>query len=91
MIHKFKGWVSDLSQGKNLGWCGSLIALGIVVLIANPAGILAYAAIAYGAWTYLETQENNYILLISNYLMRLGSLLGVFPTSFSASNLRIPT
>ena len=51
MIDKFKGWVSDRFKERT-SWDGAaLIALGIVVLIAKPlAGILAYAAIAYGAW-----------------------------------------
>lgn len=52
MIDKFKGWVSNRFKERT-SWDGAaLIALGIVVLIAKPlAGILAYAAIAYGAWT----------------------------------------
>ena len=52
MINNFKSWVSDRFKERT-SWDGAaLIALGIVVLIAKPiAGILAYAAIAYGAWT----------------------------------------
>ena len=40
-------------------WDGAaLIALGIVVLIAKPlAGIVAYAAIAYGAWTIWKQED----------------------------------
>ena len=39
-------------------WDGAaLVALGVVVLIAKPiAGLVAYAAIAYGAWTIWKSE-----------------------------------
>ena len=57
MLSKFKSWVSDRFTERT-SWDGAaLIALGIVVLIAKPlAGILAYAAIAYGAWTIYKSE-----------------------------------
>jgi hypothetical protein len=57
MLDKFKSWVSDRFTERT-SWDGAaLIALGIVVLIAKPlAGILAYAAIAYGAWTIYKSE-----------------------------------
>ena len=52
MLNKFKNWVSDRFTERT-SWDGEmLILLGVLVLIAKPiAGLLAYAAIAYGAWT----------------------------------------
>ena len=57
MLDKFKSWVSERFTERT-SWDGAaLIALGIVVLIAKPlAGILAYAAIAYGAWTIYKSE-----------------------------------
>ena len=57
MIDKFKSWVSDAFKERT-SWDGAvLIAFGIIVLIAKPlAGILAYAAIAYGAWTIWKSE-----------------------------------
>ena len=57
MLDKFKSWVSDRFTERT-SWDGAaLIAQGIVVLIAKPlAGILAYAAIAYGAWTIWKSE-----------------------------------
>lgn len=57
MLDKFKSWVSDRFTERT-SWDGAaLIALGIVVLITKPlAGILAYAAIAYGAWTIYKSE-----------------------------------
>lgn len=39
-------------------WDGAaLVALGVIVLIAKPiAGLVAYAAIAYGAWTIWKSE-----------------------------------
>ena len=39
-------------------WDGAaLVALGVVVLIAKPiAGLLAYAASVYGAWTIWKSE-----------------------------------
>ena len=58
MIDKFKSWVSDVFKERT-SWDGAvLIAFGIIVLIAKPlAGILAYAAIAYGAWTIWKSEK----------------------------------
>jgi hypothetical protein len=52
MLQKVKHWIND-RVSERTSWDGAaLIALGIVVLIAKPlAGLLAYAAIAYGIWT----------------------------------------
>ena len=57
MIDTFKKWVAQRSKERT-SWDGAaLIALGIIVLIAKPiAGILAYAAIAYGAWTIWKSE-----------------------------------
>ena len=57
MIDKFKGWVAERFTERT-SWDGAvLIALGVVVLIAKPiAGLLAYAAIAYGAWTIWKSE-----------------------------------
>ena len=58
MIDKFKSSVSDAFKERT-SWDGAvLIAFGIIVLIAKPlAGILAYAAIAYGAWTIWKSEK----------------------------------
>jgi len=52
-----KGWLMA-RLGERTSWDGAaLIALGIIVLIAKPlAGLLAYAAIAYGAWTIWKSE-----------------------------------
>jgi len=52
-----KKWINTRITERT-SWDGAaLIALGIVVLIAKPlAGILAYAAIAYGAWTIWKSE-----------------------------------
>ena len=57
MIDKFKSWVGKAFQERT-SWDGAvLIAFGIIVLIAKPlAGLLAYAAIAYGAWTIWKSE-----------------------------------
>ena len=57
MLDNFKTWVANRFTERT-SWDGAaLIALGIVVLIAKPlAGILAYAAIAYGAWTIYKSE-----------------------------------
>lgn len=58
MLEKFKGWVADRFTERT-SWDGAaLIGLGIVILIAKPlAGLLAYAAIAYGAWTIWKKEK----------------------------------
>mgnify|MGYP001472522489 FL=1 len=57
MLDKFKGWVSSRFTERT-SWDGAaLILLGILVLIAKPiAGLVAYAAIAYGAWTIYKSE-----------------------------------
>lgn len=57
MLDTFKSWVSKAFQERT-SWDGAiLIAFGIIVLIAKPlAGLLAYAAIAYGAWTIWKSE-----------------------------------
>lgn len=57
MLDKFKNWVADRFTERT-SWDGAmLILLGVLVLIAKPiAGILAYAAIAYGAWTIYKSE-----------------------------------
>ena len=58
MIDKFKILGIDAFKERT-SWDGAvLIAFGIIVLIAKPlAGILAYAAIAYGAWTIWKSEK----------------------------------
>jgi len=57
MLDKFKGWVASRFTERT-SWDGAaLILLGILVLIAKPiAGLVAYAAIAYGAWTIYKSE-----------------------------------
>jgi hypothetical protein len=57
MLDKFKTWVANRFTERT-SWDGAmLILLGVVVLIAKPiAGLLAYAAIAYGAWTIYKSE-----------------------------------
>jgi len=57
MLDKFKTWVADRFTERT-SWDGAmLILLGVLVLIAKPiAGLLAYAAIAYGAWTIYKSE-----------------------------------
>jgi len=57
MLDKFKTWVANRFTERT-SWDGAvLILLGVLVLIAKPiAGLLAYAAIAYGAWTIWKSE-----------------------------------
>jgi hypothetical protein len=57
MLNKFKSWVGDRFKERT-SWDGAmLVLLGVLVLIAKPiAGLLAYAAIAYGAWTIYKSE-----------------------------------
>ena len=57
MLDKFKTWVANRFTERT-SWDGAmLILLGVVVLIAKPiAVLLAYAAIAYGAWTIYKSE-----------------------------------
>ena len=57
MLDKFKSWMADRFTERT-SWDGAmLILLGVLVLIAKPiAGLLAYAAIAYGAWTIYKSE-----------------------------------
>ena len=56
-MKNIKKWINTRLKERT-SWDGAaLVALGIVVLIAKPlAGILAYAAIAYGAWTIWKSE-----------------------------------
>ena len=57
MLDKFKGWVSSRFTERTSWHGATLILLGILVLIAKPiAGLVAYAAIAYGAWTIYKSE-----------------------------------
>ena len=57
MLDKFKSWGGDRFKERT-SWDGAmLVLLGVLVLIAKPiAGLLAYAAIAYGAWTIYKSE-----------------------------------
>tara|TARA_S200002703_G_C3792694_1_gene244664 strand:+ start:1561 stop:1734 length:174 start_codon:yes stop_codon:yes gene_type:complete len=57
MLDKFKSWVGNRFKERT-SWDGAmLVLLGVLVLIAKPiAGLLAYAAIAYGAWTIYKSE-----------------------------------
>ena len=57
MLETVKDWVQDRIYERT-SWDGAvLIVFGIIVLIAKPlAGLLAYAAIAYGAWTIWKSE-----------------------------------
>ena len=57
MLDKFKSWVGNRFKERT-SWDGAmLVLLGVLVLIAKPiAGLLAYAAIAYGAWTIWKSE-----------------------------------
>ena len=57
MLDKFKSWVGDRFKERT-SWDGAmLVLLGVLVLIAKPiAGLLAYAASAYGAWTIYKSE-----------------------------------
>ena len=50
-------WIKNRVMERT-SWDGAaLILLGILVLIAKPiAGLVAYAAIAYGAWTIYKSE-----------------------------------
>lgn len=50
-------WVIDRVKERTTWDGAALVALGVVVLIAKPiAGLVAYAAIAYGAWTIWKSE-----------------------------------
>ena len=57
MVDTFKGRVAKRFTERT-SWDGAmLVLLGVLVLIAKPiAGLLAYAAIAYGAWTIWKSE-----------------------------------
>ena len=52
-----KNWIQNRLDERT-SWDGAmLILLGVLVLIAKPiAGLLAYAAIVYGAWTIWKSE-----------------------------------
>ena len=53
-----KQWIINRIKERTTWDGAALVALGVVVLIAKPiAGLLAYAAIAYGAWTIWKKEK----------------------------------
>jgi len=53
-----KQWIINRIKERTTWDGAALVALGVVILVAKPiAGILAYAAIAYGAWTIWEKEK----------------------------------
>lgn len=51
-------WIKKRLEERTTWDGAALVALGVVVLIAKPiAGILAYAAIVYGAWTIWKKEK----------------------------------
>jgi len=57
MLDKFKGWIATRFTERT-SWDGAiLIIAGISFLIFKPiASLVAYAAIAYGAWTIYKSE-----------------------------------
>jgi hypothetical protein len=52
-----KKWVMNRISERTTWDGAALVALGVIVLIAKPiAGLVAYAAIAYGAWTIWKSE-----------------------------------
>ena len=50
-------WVIERVKERTTWDGAALVALGVIVLIAKPiAGLVAYAAIAYGAWTIWKSE-----------------------------------
>jgi hypothetical protein len=50
-------WIIERFKERTTWDGAALVALGVVVLIAKPiAGLVAYAAIAYGAWTIWKSE-----------------------------------
>jgi len=53
-----KKWITNRIKERTTWDGAALVALGVVVLIAKPiAGLVAYAAIAYGAWTIWKKEK----------------------------------
>ena len=53
-----KKWVMNRISERTTWDGAALIALGVIDLIAKPiAGLVAYAAIAYGAWTIFKKEK----------------------------------
>ena len=53
-----KQWIINRIKERTTLDGAALVALGVVILVAKPiAGILAYAAIAYGAWTIWKKEK----------------------------------
>ena len=51
-------WVINRVKERTTWDGAALIAVGVVVLIAKPlAGLVAYAAIGYGAWTIWKKEN----------------------------------
>ena len=50
-------WVIERVKERTTWDGAALVALGVIVLIAKPiAGLVAYAAIAYGTWTIWKSE-----------------------------------
>jgi hypothetical protein len=53
-----KKWIMNRISERTTWDGAALVALGVIVLIAKPiAGLVAYAAIAYGAWTIWKKEK----------------------------------
>ena len=53
-----KKWIINRINERTPCDGAALVALGVIVLIAKPiAGLVAYAAIAYGAWTIWKKEK----------------------------------
>ena len=52
-----KNWIINRISERTTWDGAALVALGVIVLIAKPiAGLVAYAAIGYGAWTIWKSE-----------------------------------
>jgi len=52
-----KKWIMNRISERTTWDGAALVALGVIVLIAKPiAGLVAYAAIAYRAWTIYKSE-----------------------------------
>ena len=50
-------WITNRLKERTTWDGAALVALGVVVLIAKPiAGLVAYGAIVYGAWTIWKSE-----------------------------------
>jgi len=57
MLKKIQNWTIARIKERTTADGLALIVFGVVVLIAKPiAGLMAYAAIGYGAWTIYKSE-----------------------------------